>query len=226
MSLSIIGAGLMRTGTLSLKNAIEQLGFGPCFHGLANTRRSVERMFDAIIRPETDWDEVFQGFQAAVDVPACWIYRELAREYPAAKIILTIRESNDWFDSMQFLQSSLATMPLSGSSLTLRQNLRKKMSSGVFGTPIAQLVGSSDRDSKIAAYEQHNAEVREWIRPDRLLVFDVREGWEPLCRFLNVPIPDTPFPRFNSRAGLPALLRCFYAIPEDAPVQDELTPLS
>jgi hypothetical protein len=161
-----------------------------------------------------------------VDVPACWIYRELALEYPAAKIILTIRESSDWFDSMQFLQRSLAAMPLSGSSLTLRQNLRKKMSSGVFGTPIAQMIGSRDRDSTIAAYELHNAEVRQSIPADRLLVFDVREGWRPLCRFLNVPIPDTPFPRFNSRAALPALLRCFYAIPEGAPIQDELTPLS
>ena len=210
MPLTVIGAGLGRTGTLSLKRAIEQLGFGPCFHGLDSSRLSVEKILRAVNHPPVDWDEVFNGYQAAVDVPTYWLYRELAERYPAARVILTVRDPNAWFDSMAALGHSLESVALTEESLALRKDLREKMLAGMFGGPIAQIAQSRDRDSRIAAYERHNAEVRRSIPQDRLLVFDVKQGWAPLCDFLSTPIPDTAFPRANARTELPLLLQHFY----------------
>ena len=211
MPLSIIGAGLGRTGTLSLKSALEQIGFEPCFHGLDGSRQVLEQVMGAVNRAAPDWDGVFEGYRAAVDVPTYWIYRQLADRYPAAKVILTVRDPQDWFESTQALGRSFESVTFAGESLVLRTSLRDKMLSGVFGGAVAQMARFEDRDSRIAAYEQHNAEVRSSIPAQRLLVFDVKEGWAPLCDFLHVPIPAVPFPRLNSRALLPSLLQRLYA---------------
>jgi Sulfotransferase domain len=210
MPLSIIGAGLGRTGTLSLKTALEQLGLKPCFHGLDGDRHALERVMGAVNRDPIAWDEVFQGYRAAVDVPTYWAYRELAEKYPAAKVILTVREPDAWFESTQALGRSFESVTFAAESLALRKSLRAKMLSGTFGAAVAQMARCEDRESRIAAYELHNAQVRESIPPDRLLVFDVREGWAPLCGFLGVPIPSTAFPRLNSRSVLPSLLQRVY----------------
>jgi hypothetical protein len=210
MSLSLIGAGLGRTGTLSLKSALEQLGFAPCFHGLDASRNDLEQLLGAVNRTPIDWTRVFSGYRAAVDVPAYWIYRELAQQHPAAKVILTVREPQSWYESTRALVHSHGAMALGPQALALRQGLREKILAGAFGTAVAQMARHEDRDSRIAAFERHNAEVRSLIPADRLLVFDVRQGWEPLCEFLAVPLPDTPFPRLNSRGELPSLLQRMY----------------
>lgn len=210
MPLSVIGAGLGRTGTLSLKEALEQLGFGPCYHGLGSDRSTLERILGVINRPQIDWEKAYAGYLSAVDVPTYWVYRELAQRYPTASVILTVRDPNDWFESTLALGRSFEAVELSEESLLLRRSLRAKMLSGTFGAAVALLARSDDRATTIAAYEQHIAEVRASIPASRLLVFDVRDGWEPLCEFLHAPIPDTPFPRLNSRAKLPSLLQQFY----------------
>ncbi len=210
MPLSVIGAGLGRTGTLSLKKALEQLGWGPCYHGLGTDRSAVERILSLVNRPQIDWEAVFYGYRAAVDVPTYWVYPELAQRYPAAQFILTVRDPDEWFESAQALGRSFASITLAKESLLLRKSLRAKMLSGAFGASAALMARCDDRRSVIAAYERHIAEVRACIPESRLLVFNVMEGWQPLCGFLRVPIPDTPFPHLNSRPEMPSVLRQFY----------------
>ncbi len=100
MPLKVIGAGLPRTGTLSLKHALEQLGFGRCHHMTELARNPDrwplwERAFDG---EPVEWEEIFQGFGATVDAPSCFFYREIAERYPEAKVILTVRDPNRWFE--------------------------------------------------------------------------------------------------------------------------------
>ncbi len=102
MGLSVIGAGYGRTGTLSLKSALEILGYNKCHHMIEVIHKpgESERWLDAIDHPDVDWDALFEGFQACVDWPACHFYRTLADYYPNAKVILTVRDPADWFRSM------------------------------------------------------------------------------------------------------------------------------
>jgi hypothetical protein len=202
MTLSIIGAGFSRTGSLSLKRAIEQLGLGPCWHVLDSTPTTAAQVLRAFSTyPAVDWDQVFDGFNAAVDDPASVFYADIARWSPVAKVILTVRDKNEWYPSaeklVQLLNAARQANPSSES-----QEWWDKMLSGEFGSALAQFYQFRDRESVIAAYEQHNAEVRATISAARLLVFDVKQGWRPLCEFLGVPIPDAPFPRANSSADL------------------------
>ena len=204
MALSIIGAGFSRTGSLSLKRAIEHLDLGPCWHVLDSTPATatqVCRAFDTY--PNVDWDQVWEGFNAGVDDPASVFYRDIAQWAPLAKVILTVRDPNEWFPSAENLVRLLNTARRANPSKESEQ-LWDKILSGSFGSALAQFYQFRDRESVIGSYEQHNAEVKSAISPDRLLVFDVKQGWGPLCEFLDVPIPEGPFPRANSSAELAA----------------------
>jgi hypothetical protein len=191
MALEVIGVGFGRTGTSSLKLALEQLGFGPCCHG------SDERHFKDGINfwhrvfneQQIDWDEFFEGYRSTVDSPSCRFFRELAEKYPSAKFILTLRESGAWFDSYR-----TTVLPL------IRYAYGGRYFSFLFGGHL------SDRDSIVSAYERHNAEVQRLIPSERLLIYEVERGWEPLCSFLDVPVPDTPFPYSNSRTDFPTTI--------------------
>ena len=199
MALQVIGAGYGRTGTLSLKLALEQLGFGPCFHmseAIGNPA-CIPRWIDAA-RGRADWDTIFTGYAASVDHPGCAFYRELGAKYPRAKVILTVRNPNDWFDSTQATVFS-PQMRRRVDDPTFKEFLTKTVW-GLFGD------GIDDRDYMVAAFERHTAEVIREIAADRLLVLDVKQGWEPLCAFLGVATPATPFPRVNSRAEMAAML--------------------
>jgi len=209
MSLSIIGAGLGRTGTLSLKSALEQLGFEPCFHGLNGSRQVLEQVMGLSIAPRR-LGRGLQGLPGGRRCTHVLVYRELARKYPAAKVILTVRDRDAWLESTQALVHSFESVTFARKRGRCGPACGKKMLSGAFGGAVAQMTRARDDDSRIAAYEQHNAEVRGCIPADRLLVFDVKEGWLPLCEFLGVPVPATPFPRLNSRATLPSLLQRLY----------------
>ncbi|WP_129782023.1 sulfotransferase family protein [Peristeroidobacter soli] len=191
MTLSVIGAGFGRTGTLSLKSALEHLGFGPCCHTSDEHHfKGGQAFWDRVFNHETiDWDQYFEGFSSMVDSPSCRFYLELAEKYPSAKVILTLREPQAWFESYR-----TTILQLSGTSQG------RKYSAFLFGRELP------DRDSMIAAYEQHNAEVRHRIPPARLLVYEVKQGWAPLCDFLGVPVPALPFPHTNQRSEFPALL--------------------
>jgi len=192
MALKVIGAGLGRTGTLSLKLALEQLGFGPCYHMTevlmdpsrgAGWVRAAER--------QADWDAIFAGFESTVDYPGCGFWRELTRYYPTAKVLLSVRDPQDWFDSTQAtIFSDEHSKPF------VRSALAQFFSKTVF-EPYGNLI--HDRDFMTTAFQRHNAEVERGVPPDRLLVYEVKQGWVPLCKFLEVPIPASPFPRVNSR---------------------------
>jgi hypothetical protein len=137
------------------------------------------------------WEEVFKGYAATVDYPGCTFWRELSRAYPAAKVLLSIRDPDKWFESTQetIFADSMSAM-LSGSPL------RPFFESTVwkhFGERI------HDRAFMVDYFKSHSAAVQREISPERLLVYDAAQGWEPLCRFLGVPVPDVPFPRVNTR---------------------------
>jgi Sulfotransferase domain len=191
MGLRVVGAGLGRTGTMSLKLALEQLLDGRCYH-----------MFETFSRPDDgpvwvaasqgempDWNAFLAEYNAAVDWPACDFWREMSDANPDALVLLSVRESADaWWKS---------------ADATIFQALRRMLEpsdevhwqADFFGPRFATFL---DEDTAKAYYEQHNANVRATARPDRLLEYDAGSGWEPLCAALDVPVPDAPFPHTNT----------------------------
>ena len=194
-TLQVIGAGLGRTGTASLREALVRLGFGPCDHMRENFAHP-ERFAlweEALRRKDAgesiDWRPLLADFQAIVDWPGLYFWRELAAAHPAAKVILTVRDPERWYDSMQ---ATIFSLP-DDHRLAVNRDI---ISTRTFGGRL------TDRSHCLAVFAQHNQAVRETIPPERLLVFEVKEGWEPLCAFLDVPVPeDDPFPRVNDTAA-------------------------
>ncbi|AKH42024.1 hypothetical protein FHS61_002443 [Altererythrobacter atlanticus] len=196
MALKVIGAGLGRTATFSLKFALEHIGFGPCYHMsevLAGARRSLPLWLDAVA-DKPDWDAIFAGFHSTTDYPAAHFWHELAEHYPDAKIVLTTRDPDSWFDSVsetifsERMNSQIHETPFGG--------LMRGVIFDVFGNRI------NDRAFMTDWFRQRNQQVVDTLPPERLLVFHPKEGWEPLCSFLGVPVPPEPFPRVNSRDEL------------------------
>lgn len=197
MTLSIIGAGFGRTGTLSLKAALEMLGYGPCYHMIEVFAHPEHiELWNAAEAGEFHWDEIFAGFHAAVDWPACGFWQPLLKHYPDAKVILTLRDPDRWYESALKTIYSVTHRQLSADALPIMQAQQamtaKLIWEGTFGGRFA------DRDHAIAIFNAHNETVKATVPADRLLVFEARQGWEPLCAFLDCAIPDTPFPNVNS----------------------------
>ena len=197
MGLSVIGAGFGRTGTKSLKTALEMLGFAPCHHMAevgANPNQLPYWQAAAAGEP-VDWDAVFAGYRAACDWPSCNFWRELAAHWPKAKVILTVRPEEKWWKS--FCDTIKITMdvrdylpdPHRRGVATMAHKL---ISERTFHAPL------HDKQAALAAYRRRISEVKAEIPPERLLVFDAAEGWAPLCRFLGVPAPEAPYPHSNS----------------------------
>jgi hypothetical protein len=197
MPLDVIGAGYSRTGTLSLKLALEQLGFGPCFHMVEfirpeyAPRRTLWRRVDEGEPP--DWEAIFAGFSSAVDVPTCLYYRKLATAYPQAKVILTVRDPAAWYRSANATVVVGQARAPGGVAQAARQKATTLREVGI--DPLEDL---SNEPLTIALFNRYNEQVKRDIAPERLLVLDVQEGWEPLCGFLGVPVPGSPFPQTNS----------------------------
>jgi hypothetical protein len=197
MALDVIGVGLGRTGTLSLKVALEMLGFRPCYH-MVEVWANPPCMSDwvAAANGRADWEKLFAGYKATVDYPGCHFWRELIAAYPQAKVVLTVREPRSWFESTQTTIFSPRMRERVGASPA--RDFLDKTVWNTFGSDI------HDRDYMVAAFERHTEEVQRAIPRDRLLTFDVAQGWQPLCQFLDVPVPGKPFPRLNSREELSA----------------------
>ena len=197
MTLSIIGAGFGRTGTLSLKLALEQLGLGPCYHmnDVFTQAGHAQRWRDAFRSGEADWDSLLHGYGAAVDWPSAHFWRPLAAHYPAAKVILTVRDPDAWYESIRSTIFPAQRRPLPASDDPHYAQLimpRELILHGTFGQV-------EDKSHVLSVYESHNAAVQAQIAPPRLLVYDVKDGWGPLCAFLGVPVPAAPFPRSNTQ---------------------------
>jgi hypothetical protein len=207
MALKVVGAGFGRTGTLSLKTALEKLGFGPCYHMMeVFPRPDHVRMWHALaFEKSMDWDLLFAGFRATVDWPSARWWREIAAHYPDAKVLLSVRDPEAWYKSMidTIYQPMKSPPPDSAPELVRLQTemVRKSILGETFSNRF------EDRAHSIEVFKRHNQEVRDTIDPARLLEFDVREGWAPLCRFLEVPIPDEQFPRLNDTAATQARIR-------------------
>ena len=152
-----------------------------------------------------DWDELFGGFQATVDWPSARWWREIAAHYPNAKVLLSVRDPEAWYKSMSdtIAQPMREPAPDSAPEIVRLQSLmiRKSVLTETFDNRF------EDKAHAIEVFKRHTQEVRDTIDPTRLLVFDVREGWAPLCRFLEVPIPDEPFPRLNDTATTQGMIR-------------------
>lgn len=191
MTLKVIGAGFGRTGTASLKLALEQVGLGPCYHmtEVFKNPAAAGWWVDAA-DGNPDWEKIFAGYSATVDWPNATFYAELAQAYPDAKVILTERDPDAWFESTQ------ATIFAGGASPNPDTPIETMFAKVIYRLFDGQI---HDRDKAIAVFNRHNETVRQRIPADRLLVFDVAEGWAPLCEFLGVAAPAGPLPHVNSK---------------------------
>jgi hypothetical protein len=197
MALQVVGAGLPRTGTASLNIALEHLLGGRCYH----MREIPGHPFDlgpawerALAGEAVDWDRLFEGYTAALDWPASMFWRELGEAYPAALVVLSVRDSAEtWWRSadetfLPYARLALAPDWNEGRGLT---DLLERFA----GTK-----HWDDPATLMAAYERHNAEVRQTVPPHRLLEWRAEEGWAPICSALGLPAPDLPFPWVNRRS--------------------------
>ena len=205
MTLSVIGAGFGRTGTLSIKMALEQLGVGRCYHMVEvfEHPQHIAVWRAAADGQPVDWDALLAGYGAAVDWPACHFWRQLMDHFPDAKVLLTVRDAERWYQSAYdtIYQAMIGSLPIDDPvARSQREMAAKIVLEDTFGGRF------EDRAHAIAVYERHNAEVRRAVLPARLLVYELGEGWEPLCRFLGKPVPAEPFPRVNSRDDFRAAL--------------------
>ncbi len=197
MSLKVIGAGFGRTGTHSLKLALEMLGFAPCHHMVeVFAHPGQSEQWEAIARGGTpDWDALLGGYKAGVDWPICHFWRELAQAYPDAKILLTERDAESWYKSISETIFHFMSLGSAGQSDPVRlaqmSMARLIVADQTFGNRY-------DKQHVIDVYRHHNETVKREVPKDRLLVYDVSQGWKPLCDFLGVPVPETPFPKVNT----------------------------
>lgn len=198
MTLSVIGAGFGRTGTLSLKLALETLGLGPCHHmeEVFTNPAQLPYWQAAIEGRQMNWDQVYAGFASTVDWPGTHYWRDLAEFYPQAKVILSVRPTEVWCKSFSATIRKLLEMKDSIPDEYVRSILDmayQMIAVETFGDAM------HDEVRLRAAFQQRIDEVTASIDSERLLVFDVAEGWEPLCRFLDRPVPDVEFPNINNQ---------------------------
>jgi hypothetical protein len=191
MSLQIIGAGFGRTGTHSLKLALERLGFGPCYHmveclGKPDHEEAWSRAYQL---GSSDWETALIGFRSTVDWPGAYFWRELSARYPDAKVILTERDPERWYRSA--FDTIYPSSP-QAKARTRDRMVARMIWEGVFDDRF------EDKAHALEIFDRHNEAVKSTIAADRLLVFDASQGWEPLCRFLGCAVPEEPYPHSNT----------------------------
>src|SRR5215210_7163900 len=207
----VVGAGFGRTGTTSLKAALQELGFGPSY-SLSEVFANPEHVgvWEAARRgpagERVDWEGFLAGYGVAVDWPACSFYEELMEAFPEAFVILTVRDPAPWYESTRSTIHELRRLTTGPLPVRAAFALAGLFVPGVAGTVrlADRLVWDDtfdgrfeDRARAMEIFERHNEAVGRQVPQERLLVVDVREGWAPLCDFLGVEVPDEPFPRLN-----------------------------
>ncbi|MBT4523036.1 MAG: hypothetical protein HOC23_23790 [Halieaceae bacterium] len=188
--------GFGRTGTMSLKVALEEIGLGPCHHMdvvLGNMQEQVP-LWNAAVEGRPDWEAIYSGFHSAVDWPTSAFWRELIEAYPQAKIILSTRTPESWYQSIS--QTILTVLTGRDKWPEDKREWLEMVSEAVIERSLG---GKTDREGVIAAFNAHEAAVKEVVPADNLLVFQATDGWEPLCKFLGKPVPPGTYPRSNSR---------------------------
>ena len=210
MDLKVIGAGLGLTGTLSLKLALEQLGFGPCYHMLEVGKHPahVAQWRRAAAGEPVDWPKLFEDYQATVDWPSCNYWEAQLAAFPDAKVILSERDPEAWYASIMntiYPSSAKAREKAEEASdpaaLERSAMVYEVIWDGVFDGRM------DDKAHVIDRYLAHNARVKRLLPSTQLLIFNPADGWPPLCELLRCPQPDAPFPSVNSTAEFQARFR-------------------
>jgi hypothetical protein len=199
MTLKVIGAGFGRTATASLKVALETLLHAPCYHmsEVLGNAGHIDLWLDAAA-DNPDWNAIFGNYVATVDFPASNYWRELANVYPEAKIVLSVRDAERWFQSTQETIFSKALQELHSGTKWSRM-IKATIDDHIGGD-------SNDRETVIAAFDAHVVGIQNAFDSDRLLVFEAKDGWEPLCNFLGVPVPEGLYPHINSKEEFGAVI--------------------
>ncbi len=200
----LIGAGLPRTGTLSQKVALEKLGLAPCYH-MVNVLQNLDVVpqWRRALDGEAQWDELFDGFQAMVDWPGSFFWRELIEAYPDAKVLLSVRDPESWVKSMRdtiwgVIYGDSLLRHLSDARCVVDPKWRGYTNMMDTMWQRLELAGQQvTAEQMVAGMERYHEEVRQTVPEDRLLVWSVGDGWEPLCEFLGDAVPDEPFPHLN-----------------------------
>ena len=217
MSVKIIGAGLPRTGTTSLKRSLEILGFKKCYH-----------MKELLVNPDmlpvwlkldstgdTDWDKLYDGYDATVDFPGYPYYKEHMLRYPDAKVILTVRPFEGWHKSAYstIWQAGPQTVPEKLKMMTkllFNPRLRKVINCVKFVKRVlwAEHFQGRFEDKAFAEkmFNKHIADVKAHVPPEKLLVYQVSDGWKPLCDFLGLPEPAEKLPHLNKKENFKTML--------------------
>jgi hypothetical protein len=198
MTLQVIGAGIGRTGTMSLKLALTELGFGPCHHMIEVGKAMPVQvpLWQAALKGQPDWATIYDGFNSAVDWPTARFFRELHTVYPDAKFILTHRSPQSWAESF-----GSTIYQLISEADKAPAHLQEWVAMATEAVRQTGIPTGADQAALEAAFTAHTAAVKEAIPADQLLVYEVKEGWAPLCSFLGVPVRSDPFPRTNDRSG-------------------------
>lgn len=206
--MQLIGAGMPRTGTLTQKMALELLGLGPCYH-MVDVLADLDQaaLWERALGGGGPWEEIFDGYQSTVDWPGGYFYRELAEHYPDAKVLLSVREPEAWERSMRETvwavrhgESLIRLLSSAQAHVNPQWQGFLNMADGLLWQGAGTFASGNDEPGQmIEAMNRHNEEVKRTIPPERLLVWSVTEGWGPLCEFLELPVPQEPFPHVNDR---------------------------
>ena len=204
--MKVIGSGFGRTGTKSMKLALEQLGFGPCYHmeEVVFNSEHIEAWYHIAQGQRGDWQRLLQDFGATVDYPASIYYQELLAAFPDAKVVHTVRDPESWYKSTyDTIYRGVKDNLFPGwlQRAVKRVGQLQGMVSGLIWEGVFE-GAFEDRQRAMEIFEQHTADVKRTVPAEKLLVFNVKEGWEPLCQFLGVPVPNTPFPHVNDRESM------------------------
>lgn len=202
----LIGAGLPRTATLTQKTALEMLGVGPCYH-MVNVLGDLEQvpLWMAALRGEAQWDQIFDGFQSTVDWPGGYFYRELMEVYPDAVILLSVRDPQTWAKSahdtvwsVRYGESLMRLLSSAWGKVDPQWQAFLEMVDGLLWKDQGTLAGSHDTVDQLAeGMVAFNEEVKRTVPAERLVVWEPKDGWEPLCEALDVAIPSEPVPHVN-----------------------------
>jgi hypothetical protein len=201
MPLKVVGSGLGRTGTKSMQTALNMLGVGPCHHMVEvfSHPQSMQWWIDAS-EGRPNWDLIFKDYRSMVDYPGAAYWKELADHYPEAKVLHTVRDPDKWFDSTQ----ATIFAPQGAAARANGDSVQTRFFNSFIGDLRPHL---ADRAYMTDFFRKHTEAVKATIAPERLLVFEVGEGWERLCKFLGVPVPAEPYPSENSTAEFQARVR-------------------